>query len=129
MEDYSEQIKVIRWGKQETIDRLHVVQSIQAYGYNVLDNKVKYLNHDGPRYLWEGSNRENAVKALEEVSAGEDPEAIQKSVSELFDAAGPVMAKKQAAESAKAETEKQAAEKGEQTVDASFTEVDADEKK
>ena len=72
---------------------------------------------------------EDALKALEEVSAGEDPEAIQKSVSELFDAAGPVMAKKQAAESAKAETEKQAAEKGEQTVDASFTEVDATEKK
>jgi len=72
---------------------------------------------------------EDGLKALEEVSAGEDPEAIQKSVSEFFEAAGPVMTKKQAAESAKAEAEKKAAESGEQTVDASFTEVDATEKK
>jgi len=72
---------------------------------------------------------EDALKALEEVSAGEDPEAIQKSVSEFFEAAGPVMTKKQASESAKAEAEKKAAESGEQTVDASFTEVDATEKK
>jgi len=72
---------------------------------------------------------EDGLKALEEVSAGEDPEAIQKSVSEFFEAAGPVMTKKQASESAKAEAEKKAAESGEQTVDASFTEVDATEKK
>jgi hypothetical protein len=39
------------------------------------------------------------------------------------------MTKKQAAESAKAEAEKQAAEKGEQTVDASFTEVNDSDKK
>jgi molecular chaperone DnaK len=72
---------------------------------------------------------DEAVTALDTVSAGEDPEAIQKSLQSLFEAAGPVMAKKQAAESAKAETDKQAAEKGEQTVDASFTEVDKEEKK
>jgi len=71
---------------------------------------------------------DEAVTALDTACAGEDPEAIQKSVQSLFEAAGPVMTKKQAAESAKAEAEKQAAEKGEQTVDASFTEVDKDSK-
>ena len=59
-------------------------------------------------------------------TAGEDPEAIQKSVQSLFEAANPVFAKKQAAESAKAE---QPAQNGEQTVDASFTEVDPADKK
>jgi hypothetical protein len=39
------------------------------------------------------------------------------------------MTKKQAAESAKAEAEKKAEASGEQTVDASFTEVDKEEKK
>ena len=68
---------------------------------------------------------EDAVKALDESVAGEDPEAIQKSVTALFESAGPVMTKKQAAESAKAEADA----KGEQTVDASFTEVDKEEKK
>jgi len=72
---------------------------------------------------------DQAVTALDTSMTGEDPEAIQKSLQSLFEAAGPVMAKKQAAESAKADAEKQAAEKGEQTVDASFTEVDKDEKK
>jgi len=72
---------------------------------------------------------DDAVKAVETACAGEDKDAIQKSVESFFEAAGPVMAKKQAADSAKAEAEKQAAEKGEQTVDASFTEVDKDEKK
>jgi molecular chaperone DnaK len=71
---------------------------------------------------------DEAVTALDTACTGEDPEAIQKSVQSLFEAAGPVMTKKQAAESAKAESEKQAAEKGEQTVDASFTEVDKDSK-
>ena len=72
---------------------------------------------------------DEAVTALDTASAGEDPEAIQQSLQSLFEAASPVMAKKQAAESAKAEADKQAAEKGEQTVDASFTEVDKEEKK
>ena len=72
---------------------------------------------------------DEAVTALETASAGEDPEAIQKSLQSLFEAAGPVMTKKQAAESAKAEAEKKAEASGEQTVDASFTEVDKEEKK
>ena len=63
---------------------------------------------------------EEAVKALDTASAGEDVEAITKSISDLFEAASPVFTKKQAAESAEA----QAAQTGEQTVDASFTEVD-----
>ena len=72
---------------------------------------------------------DEAITALNTASAGEDPEAIQQSVQELFEAAGPVMTKKQAAESAKAEAEKKAEQTGEQTVDASFTEVDKEEKK
>jgi molecular chaperone DnaK len=68
---------------------------------------------------------DDAVKAVETACAGEDPDAIQKSVEAFFNAAGPVMTKKQEAEKAKAEeTEK----KGE-TVDASFTEVDKTETK
>jgi molecular chaperone DnaK len=72
---------------------------------------------------------EDAVKAVETACAVEDKEAIETSVQSFFEAAGPVMAKKQAAESAKAEADKKAAESGEQTVDASFTEVDKEEKK
>ena len=71
---------------------------------------------------------ENACTAVETACAGEDKEAIQKSVEAFFNAAGPVMTKKQAAETAKAESETKAAQTGEQTVDASFTEVDSDKK-
>ena len=70
---------------------------------------------------------DDAVKAVETACAGEDTEAIQKSVEAFFNAAGPVMAKKQAAESTTAETPAQPAEG--QTVDAAFTEVDKEEKK
>ena len=65
---------------------------------------------------------EDALKAVDEATAGEDTEAIQKSVQSLFEAASPVFTKKQAAESAA-----QAQPQGEQTVDASFTEVDKKE--
>ena len=68
---------------------------------------------------------DDAVKAVETACAGEDKDAIQKSVESFFEAAGPVMAKKQAAESTTAEAPAQPAE---QTVDASFTEVDKDSK-
>ena len=74
----------------------------------------------------ERTSIEDALKNVSETSTGEDPEAISKSVSALFESAGPLFAKKQAAESAKASpTQPQ----GEQTVDASFTEVDPTEKK
>ena len=73
---------------------------------------------------------EDAVNAVEEACAGEDAEAIQKSVQSFFEAAGPVMTKKQEAESAKATAEAQPAKADEPTtVDASFTEVDKEEKK
>jgi molecular chaperone DnaK len=62
---------------------------------------------------------ESAVKTVDESVAGEDPEAIQKAVEALFESASPVMAKKQAAEAAATNPQT-----GEQTVDASFTEVD-----
>jgi molecular chaperone DnaK len=68
---------------------------------------------------------DDAVKAVETACAGEDKEAIDKSVQSFFEAAGPVMAKKQAAESTTSEAPAQPAE---QTVDASFTEVDKDSK-
>jgi len=70
---------------------------------------------------------DEAVKAVEEACQGEDKEAIDKSVNSFFEAAGPVMTKKQAAESTTDETPAQPAQ--EQTVDASFTEVDKEEKK
>ena len=70
---------------------------------------------------------DEAVKAVETACAGEDKEAIDKSVNSFFEAAGPVMTKKQAAESTTDETPAQPAQ--EQTVDASFTEVDKEEKK
>jgi molecular chaperone DnaK len=72
---------------------------------------------------------EDALKAIDETTKGEDVEAIQKSVTDLFEASNPLFAKKQAAESAKAEVDKKAEEAGEQTVDANFTEVDKEEKK
>jgi molecular chaperone DnaK len=62
---------------------------------------------------------ETAKTTLDEAVKGEDTEAIKQSVEKLFESAGPVMAKKQAAETAKAQQPQ-----GEQTVDASFTEVD-----
>ncbi|CAB4125070.1 DnaK Molecular chaperone [uncultured Caudovirales phage] len=63
---------------------------------------------------------ETAKTALDDAMKGEDKEAINTALTKLFESASPVMAKKQAAEQAKQEE----AAKGEQTVDASFTEVD-----
>jgi molecular chaperone DnaK len=63
---------------------------------------------------------ETARSALDNAINGEDKEAIDKAVNTLFESASPVMAKKQAAEQAK----QAEAAKGEQTVDAEFTEVD-----
>jgi molecular chaperone DnaK len=67
---------------------------------------------------------ETAVDSVNTASAGEDVEAITKSLSDLFEAASPVFAKKQAEEQAA-----QAAPQGEQTVDASFKEVDDTDRK
>jgi molecular chaperone DnaK len=68
---------------------------------------------------------DTAKTAVDDAMKGEDPEAIQKAVQSFFEAANPVMAAKQAAESAKATAEATpATPAAEQTVDASFTEVD-----
>jgi molecular chaperone DnaK len=63
---------------------------------------------------------ETAKSALNDAIKGEDKEVIDKAVNTLFESSSPVLAKKQAAEQAK----QAEATKGEQTVDASFTEVD-----
>jgi molecular chaperone DnaK len=68
---------------------------------------------------------EAALKAVEEACKGEDTEAIKDSVQKLFESTNPLMVVKQAAEKAKSEPQSTS----EQTVDASFTEVDKDEKK
>jgi len=70
---------------------------------------------------------ETAKTELNTACAGEDTEAINQSVQKLFEAAGPVMTKKQAAESAKAQANAQ--QPSEETVDASFKEVNPTEKK
>jgi len=69
---------------------------------------------------------DEALKAVDTAVLGEDVDAIQTSLTKFFEAAGPVIAKKQAAEQAKNNPAQPA---GEQTVDASFTEVDPTEKK
>jgi molecular chaperone DnaK len=69
---------------------------------------------------------ETAFKTVETAVLGEDVEAITASVTAFFEAAGPVIAKKQAAEQAKTAPQTQS---GEQTVDAAFTEVDPTDKK
>ena len=69
---------------------------------------------------------ETSLTAVETAMAGEDAEAITNSVTAFFEAAGPVMAKKQAAEQAKNAPQ---TESGETTVDAAFTEVDITDKK
>ena len=66
---------------------------------------------------------ETALKGVDEAVAGEDPEAIQKSVQNLFESGKPVFEKKQAAEAAKNAAQTEQPKEG-QTVDASFTEVD-----
>jgi len=64
---------------------------------------------------------ETAITAVEEAVKGDDVEAINKSVTSLFESATPVMTKKQAAEQAKAQAD--ANPGAEQTVDAQFKEV------
>ena len=74
----------------------------------------------------EKTTYETALTAVETAVSGEDVEAITNSMTAFFEAAGPVMAKKQAAEQAKNAPQ---AESGETTVDAAFTEVDITDKK
>ena len=69
----------------------------------------------------EKSAYETAKTLLNEAMSSDDKEKINEAVGKLFEAAGPVMAKKQAAESA---AQNPAQPQGEQTVDAEFKEVD-----
>ena len=69
---------------------------------------------------------ETALASVQTAVAGEDVEAITTSLTAFFEAANPVMSKKQAAEQAKNAPQ---TEGGEQTVDAAFTEVDPADKK
>ena len=66
----------------------------------------------------ETTNIEEALKAVDVATAGDQVEAINESVQKLFEAATPVFQKKQAAEQAKNDPTT------DQTVDAEFTEVD-----
>jgi molecular chaperone DnaK len=75
----------------------------------------------------EQSKFEEAVKALDETIKGDDAESITKSVQALFEASGPVLEKKRNEDEAKARSPEHRQE--EATVDASFTEVDKEEKK
>ena len=71
----------------------------------------------------ESSAFEEATKAVEDATAGDDVEAIKEAVQKLFESAGPVFQKKQAAEAAKNDPN------ADQTVDAEFTEVDNKDEK
>jgi molecular chaperone DnaK len=68
---------------------------------------------------------ETAKTSLNEAMTSDDKEKINEAVTKLFEAAGPVMTKKQAAESAKSNPTTE----GEQTVNAEFKEVDQENKK
>ena len=68
---------------------------------------------------------ETAKTSLDETLTSDDKEKINEAVSKLFEAAGPVMTKKQAAESAQSNPTAE----GEQTVNAEFKEVDQENKK
>lgn len=62
---------------------------------------------------------ESALKAVDEATAGDNVDAINEAVQKLFEAAGPIFQKKQAAEQAKNDPS------ADQTVDAEFTEVNS----
>jgi molecular chaperone DnaK len=68
---------------------------------------------------------ETAKTSLNEAMTSDDKDKINEAVGKLFEAAGPVMSKKQAAESAQSNPTTE----GEQTVNAEFKEVDQENKK
>jgi molecular chaperone DnaK len=97
---------------------------------NGADAQVHSLKKDYDTYKDQLTDEEKnaidtALQGVNDASNGEDVETIQKSVSTLFESAAPLFTKKQQAEQAK----QAHAETGEQTVDASFTEVDPTDKK
>jgi molecular chaperone DnaK len=97
---------------------------------NQADAQAHTLNKDFEEFGEQLTEEEKtayttAKTALEEAVKGDDAKVIQEAIPKLFEAANPLFAKKQEAEKAKAEE----VEKKGETVDASFKEVDADQKK
>jgi molecular chaperone DnaK len=97
---------------------------------NQADAQAHTLNKDFEEFGEQLAEEEktaytNAKTALDEAVKGDDAKVIQEAIPKLFEAANPLFAKKQEAEKAKAAE----VEKNGETVDASFKEVDAEEKK
>ena len=97
---------------------------------NQADAQAHTLNKDFEEFGEQLTEEEktaytNAKTALDEAVKGDDAKVIQEAIPKLFEAANPLFAKKQEAEKAKAAE----VEKNGETVDASFKEVDAEEKK
>jgi molecular chaperone DnaK len=97
---------------------------------NQADAQAHTLNKDFEEFKDQLTEEERttyttAKTALDEAVKGDDAKAIQEAIPKLFEAANPLFAKKQEAEKAKAAE----VEKNGETVDASFKEVDAEEKK
>jgi len=76
----------------------------------------------------EKTDIENAFKDVDTAVAGEDPDAIHKSMDALSEKGKPLFEKKQASEAAKNAAQAEQPKEG-QTVDASFTEVDTQTEK
>jgi molecular chaperone DnaK len=97
---------------------------------NQADAQAHTLNKDFEEFKDQLTDEERtayttAKTALDEAVKGDDAKVIQEAIPKLFEAANPLFAKKQEAEKAKAAE----VEKNGETVDASFKEVDAEEKK
>jgi molecular chaperone DnaK len=97
---------------------------------NQADAQAHTLNKDFEEFKDQLTEEEKtayttAKTALDEAVKGDDAKVIQEAIPKLFEAANPLFAKKQEAEKAKAAE----VEKNGETVDASFKEVDAEEKK
>jgi molecular chaperone DnaK len=98
---------------------------------NQAESTAHSLNKDFEEFKDQVSEEERtayttAKSNLDEAMSGDEVEKINEAISKLFESAGPVMTKKQAAETAKSAPQQ---EGGETTVDAAFTEVDPTEKK
>jgi molecular chaperone DnaK len=89
--------------------------------------KKDYEELKGSLNNGEQSKIEDAMKALDEAVKGDDAELINKCVQDLFETAGPLFEKLRNEEEAKARSPEH--RQGEATVDASFKEVDPEEKK
>jgi molecular chaperone DnaK len=115
--------RMVREAEENAESDKKLVELVQAR--NSAESASHSINKDFEEYKdqlteEEKTAFETAKASLDESVKGEDVTAINEAVQKLFESAGPVMTKKQAAESAKQAQEA----KGEQTVDAEFKEVD-----